>query len=129
MLYGWKENSMLTNCLAACVHLTITVCEIEQDIGRKSSFCHTPLHSTPSLEGFPCADLREILHGLPQMPNVRTRVKILPKSLTLLVTWMTFDGHFMYYKRFHLKNTMYYNIRSQLQRSAIYVSDYFYRYI
>ena len=25
MLYGWKENSMLTNCLAACAHLPITV--------------------------------------------------------------------------------------------------------
>ena len=22
MLYGWKENSMLTNCLAACTHLS-----------------------------------------------------------------------------------------------------------
>ena len=51
MLYGWKENSMLTNCLAACAHLTITVSEIERDIGRKSSFYHTPLHSTPSLGG------------------------------------------------------------------------------
>jgi len=45
-------NSMLTNCLAACAHLTITVSEIERDIGRKSSFFHTPLHSTPSLGGF-----------------------------------------------------------------------------
>jgi len=32
MLYGWKENSMLTNRLAACAHLTITVSEIERDI-------------------------------------------------------------------------------------------------
>ena len=39
----WKENSMLTNCLAACAHLTITVSEIEQDIGRKSSFFSYPL--------------------------------------------------------------------------------------
>ena len=35
----WMErefvNSMLTNCLAACTHLTITVYEIERDIGRK----------------------------------------------------------------------------------------------
>jgi len=53
MLYGWKENSMLTNYLAACAHLTITIYEIERDIGRKSSFFHTPLHSTPSLRGFP----------------------------------------------------------------------------
>ena len=43
---------MLTNCLAVCVHLTITVSETERDIGRKSSFYHTPLHSTPSLGGY-----------------------------------------------------------------------------
>jgi len=29
---------MLTNCLAACADLTITVSEIQRDIGRKSSF-------------------------------------------------------------------------------------------
>jgi len=52
MLYGWKENLMLTNCLAACAHLTITVFEIQRDIGGKSSFFHTPLHSTPPLGGF-----------------------------------------------------------------------------
>ena len=51
MLYGWKENSMLTNCLATCAHLTITVSEIERDIGRKSSIFYTPLHSTPPLGG------------------------------------------------------------------------------
>ena len=44
---------MLTNCLAECAHLTITVSQIERDIGRKSSFYHTPLHSTPPLRGFP----------------------------------------------------------------------------
>ena len=43
----------LPNCLAACAHLTITVCEIERDTGRKSSFFHTPLHSSPPLGGFP----------------------------------------------------------------------------
>jgi len=37
----------------ACAHLTITVSETERDIGRKSSFFHTPLHSTPPLGGFP----------------------------------------------------------------------------
>jgi len=35
---------MHTNCLAACAHLSITVSEIEQD--EKSSFYHTPMHST-----------------------------------------------------------------------------------
>ena len=29
---------MLISCLAECAHLTITVSEIERDIGRKSSF-------------------------------------------------------------------------------------------
>jgi len=49
-----EENSMLTNCLAACAHLTITVTEIQRDIGRKSSiFFIPPLHSTPPLGEFP----------------------------------------------------------------------------
>jgi len=44
-----RINSMLTNCLAECVHLTITVSQIERDIGRKSIviFFIPPLHSTP----------------------------------------------------------------------------------
>ena len=50
-LYGWKDNSMLTNCLGECAHVTITISQIERDIGRKSSFFHTPLHSTPPLGG------------------------------------------------------------------------------
>jgi len=45
MLYGWKENLMLTNCLAEYAHLTITVSQIERDIGRKLSFSHSPLAS------------------------------------------------------------------------------------
>ena len=35
--------------------------------------------------GVPWADLREILHRPPQVPNVQNRVKILPKSLTVWV--------------------------------------------
>jgi len=50
-LYGWKENSVFTNCLAACVHLTITVSEIERDIGRKSSFFSYPLAFDAPLRG------------------------------------------------------------------------------
>jgi len=34
---------MLTNCLTACAHLTITVSETERDIGRKSSIFSCPL--------------------------------------------------------------------------------------
>ena len=43
MLYGWKENLMLTNYLAACAHLTITVSEIERDIYEKIVILLYPL--------------------------------------------------------------------------------------
>ena len=33
---AWKENSMLTNCLAACAHLTITFSETERYICEKN---------------------------------------------------------------------------------------------
>jgi len=67
MLYGWKENSMLTNCLAACAHLTITVSEIQRDIGRKSSVFHTPLHSTPPLGGFSSEYRHSVSQGKTRM--------------------------------------------------------------
>ena len=44
---------MLTNCLAASAHLTITVSEIERDIGRKSSFFHTPIAFDDLVRGVP----------------------------------------------------------------------------
>ena len=44
---------MLTNCLAACAHLTITVSEIERDIGRKLLFFHTPLAFDATVRGVP----------------------------------------------------------------------------
>ena len=44
---------MLKDCLAACAHLTITVSEIERDIGGKSSFFHTPLAFDAPVRGFP----------------------------------------------------------------------------
>jgi len=34
---------MLTNCLAECANITITVSQIERDIGQKSSFFSYPL--------------------------------------------------------------------------------------
>ena len=48
-----KKNSMLTNCLAACAHLSITVCEIDRDICEKSSFYHTPLAFDAPVRGVP----------------------------------------------------------------------------
>ena len=47
-----KENSMLTNCLAACAHLTITVSEIERNIGRKSSIFSYPFAFDAPVRGF-----------------------------------------------------------------------------
>jgi len=44
---------MLTNCLAKCAHLTITVSQIERDIGRKSSFFHTHLAFDAPVMGVP----------------------------------------------------------------------------
>ena len=44
---------MLTNCLAECAHLTITVSQIQRDIGRKSSFFHTPCIRRPRVSGVP----------------------------------------------------------------------------
>ena len=38
---------MLTNCLAACANLTITVSEIERDIGRKSFFSYPLAFDAP----------------------------------------------------------------------------------
>jgi len=44
---------MLTNCFAACAHPTITVSEIERDIGGKSSFFHTPVAFDAPVSGVP----------------------------------------------------------------------------
>ena len=44
MLYGWKENSMLTNCLAACTHLSSTVSSYSNRKCKKSPFSRTAAH-------------------------------------------------------------------------------------
>ena len=48
---------MLTNCLAACAHLTITVSEIERDIGenngRKAGFFSYRLAFDAPVRGVP----------------------------------------------------------------------------
>ena len=43
MLYGWKENAMLTNCLAACANLSITISEIQRYICEKIVILSYPL--------------------------------------------------------------------------------------
>ena len=44
-------NSMLTNCLAACVHLTITVSEIERDIYENIVILSYPLAFDAPIRG------------------------------------------------------------------------------
>jgi len=58
---------MLTNYLAACAHLPITVSQIERDIGRKSSIFHTPFYSTPPLGGFPSEYRHPVWDGKTRM--------------------------------------------------------------
>jgi len=65
---------MLTDCLAACAHLTITVSEIERDIsennGRKAGFFIPPLHSTPPLGGFPSEYRHPLWYGQTRMVSL-----------------------------------------------------------
>jgi len=63
---------MLTNCLAACAHLTITVSEIERDIYE---FYHTPLHSTP-VRGFPLEYRHSLWYGKTRMVSLPDGEKI-----------------------------------------------------
>jgi len=71
---------MLTNCLAACDHLTITVSEIERDIGenngRKAGFFIPPLHSTPPLGGFPSEYRHPLWDGKTRIVSLPGGVKI-----------------------------------------------------
>ena len=52
----WMERefeSMLTNCLAACAHLTITVSEIQRDICEKIVILSYPLAFDAPVRGVP----------------------------------------------------------------------------
>ena len=99
MLYGWKENSMLTKCLAACAHLPITISEIERDIGRKSSIFHTPFYSTPPLGGFPSEYRHPVWYGKTRMvwlPDDEKKSKIsllVFAQLTIYATMRCPSGH------------------------------------
>ena len=85
---------MLTNCLAACAHLTITVFEIDWDIGRKSSIFHTPFYSMPPLGGggFPSEYRHPIWYGKTRMvwlPGGEKNLKISLFVFAQLRTWRT----------------------------------------
>ena len=63
---------MLTNCLAACAHLTITVSEIQRDIGRKSSIFSYPLAFDAPVKGVPVGI------APPRLVQKKTRMARLP---------------------------------------------------
>jgi len=73
MVYGWKENSMLINCLAACAHLPITVCKIERDICEKILILSYPLAFNAPVRGFPSECRYPLWYG-------KTRMVSLPDS-------------------------------------------------
>ena len=89
---------MLTNCLAECAHLTITVSQTEWDIGRKSSFSHSPLAFDAPVKGvpnFPSEHLHPVWYGQTRMAWLPDSEKISKISLSFSRnsrTWQT-DGH------------------------------------
>ena len=75
---------MLTNCLAECAHLTITVSEIERDIGRKSSIFYTPLLFDAPVRGLPSEYRHLVWYGKTRMVWLPDGEKISKISLFVL---------------------------------------------
>ena len=74
---------MLTNCLAECAHLTITISQIERDTGRKSSF-FIPLAFDAPLRGFPSEHRHPVWYGKTRMAWLPDGEKISKISLFVL---------------------------------------------
>ena len=79
---------MLTNCLAACAHLTITVSEIERDICRKSSFFHTLFAFDAPIRGVPSEYHHPVWFGKTRMMGLPDGEKILKISVFVLTQLM-----------------------------------------
>ena len=89
---------MLTNCLVACAHLSITVSEIQRDICEIIGILSYPLHSTPPLGGFPSEYWHPLWYRKTRMVSLPDGVKISKISLFVLaqltnVTDAQTDGH------------------------------------
>jgi len=63
MLYGWKENSMLTNCLTACTNLSSTVSELFEPQVQKNRRFHVPQPTFLFPLETPLRLSRNVFHG------------------------------------------------------------------
>jgi len=61
---------MLTNCLAACAHLTITVSEIQRDICEKVVILSYPLAFDAPVKGFPSEYRHPLWDGKTRMVSL-----------------------------------------------------------
>jgi len=84
MLYGWKENSMLTNYLAACAHLTITVSEIQRDICEKVVILSYPLAFDAAVRGVSVKYWHPLWFGETRMVSLPDGEKISKISIFVL---------------------------------------------
>jgi len=87
---------MLINCVAACAHLTITVYEIQRDVGRKSSIFSYPVAFEAPVRGIPVGIalprlVRKNQNGLQWHHMVKKIRRYLYSFWRNLRTWQT-DG-------------------------------------
>jgi len=75
---------MLTNCLAACAHLTITVSEIQRDICEKIVILSYPLAFDAPLGGFPSKYRHPLWDGKTRMVSLPYGEKFLKICLFVL---------------------------------------------
>jgi len=75
---------MLTNCLATCVHLTITISEIQRDICEKVVILSFPLAFVALVRGVPVGISAPLWDGKTRMVSLRDGEKISKVSLFVL---------------------------------------------
>jgi len=75
---------MLTNCPAACAHLSITVSEIQRDISEKVVILSYPLAFDAPVRGFPLEYRHPLWDGKTGMVSLPDGEKILKTSLFVL---------------------------------------------
>ena len=61
---------MLTNCLAVCTHLSITVSEIQRDICEKIVILSYPLAFDAPVRGFPSEYRHPLWYGKTRMVSL-----------------------------------------------------------